>query len=161
MQVHINSTEVERSHKVAACFDFDGTLVTTKSDRKFACHVNDWKFIDARIPTVLKNIVDVEGKRLVIFTNQTVRFKEQMIYNVLQSIGILDKVDVYIAYDKKMKKPSKAMYDVAFDTKPHPNGSYFVGDALGRDGDWSDSDKLFAEACGFPYFHPSDFFDYC
>ena len=38
--------------------------------------------------------------------------------------------------------------------------SFFVGDALGRKGDWSDSDKVFAENIGIKYISPEEMFLY-
>ena len=38
--------------------------------------------------------------------------------------------------------------------------SFYVGDALGRDNDWSDVDKKFAENCGLKYFSPEDVFPF-
>jgi len=178
----------------ACCFDFDGTLVVTQSGATFARSVRDWKWIFPQVPARLRALRDA-GHRLIIFSNQTVRFKEQMIADALEDAGVREATYVFVAFDKASKKPGTAMYERAFPhlsaslqsrcwpTEPsaptwsadgrlrlanqlgafgsvrHPPGSFFVADALGRPGDWSDTDRRFAEAVGLPYFGPHEFFD--
>jgi bifunctional polynucleotide phosphatase/kinase len=152
----------------AACFDFDGTLIRTRSGATFCRNAKDWLWFAPSVPEKLRRLVDGKGEeeggyRLIVFSNQTVRFKEAVILDALKEAGVAGRADVYIAYDKTLKKPSRVMYDVAFSSSSsssrHPEGSFFVGDALGRPGDWSDSDRRFAEACGFPWTSPEEFFD--
>jgi bifunctional polynucleotide phosphatase/kinase len=164
----------------AACFDFDGTLVKTRSGATFCRDAKDWVWFDPSVPKRLRQLAnsesDAQSHRLIIFSNQTVKFKEATVIDALTQAGVLEHTDVYIAYDKSLKKPGRAMYERAFPLRRlpkgangslelevergvrHPVGSFFVGDALGRPGDWSDSDRRFAEACGLPWIGPEEFF---
>ena len=45
--------DLDGAEKIAA-FDFDGTLVNTKSGAKFAVAADDWVLVNAKIPTILK-----------------------------------------------------------------------------------------------------------
>lgn len=45
--------------------------------------------------------------------------------------------------------------DIPVDVK----NSFFVGDAAGRPGDHSDSDKVFAQNCGLPFVDEKTFFE--
>lgn len=54
--------------KVAA-FDLDHTLITPKSSSKFPKDANDWKFMYAEVPAMLKRL-SISGYNIVIFTNQ-------------------------------------------------------------------------------------------
>lgn len=140
----------------AACFDFDGTLVVTRSGGPFARNAEDWRWISPTVPETLNELALVRGYRLVIFTNQRSKFKEATVLAAVKELKVA--VDVHIAFDPKCKKPSKAMYEEAFEFRTHPEGSFYVGDALGRPGDWSDVDLKFAEACGLPVRSPEEFF---
>lgn len=55
--------------KIAA-FDLDGTLVDTTSGLKFARNPSDWKWFNAKVPSVLKDLQNNEKYLVVIFTNQ-------------------------------------------------------------------------------------------
>jgi bifunctional polynucleotide phosphatase/kinase len=177
MIVHERAVRRERP---AACFDFDGTLVKTRSGATFCRDAKDWVWFDPSVPKRLRQLAnsesDAPSHRLIIFSNQTVRFKEATVIDALTQAGVLEHTDVYIAYDKSLKKPGRSMYERAFPLRRllkgangplelelardvrHPVGSFFVGDALGRAGDWSDSDRRFAEACGLPWIGPEEFF---
>ena len=61
------------------------------------------------------------------------------------------------------RKPSTGCWDYLVRTLPvgaavDLSASFFVGDAAGRMGDHSDSDKAFAEAVGLPFFNEKAFF---
>jgi bifunctional polynucleotide phosphatase/kinase len=63
--------------------------------------------------------------------------------------------------EKSDQKPSVKLFTEAVTWVWDKNSSYFVGDALGRRGDWSDSDKVFAENVGFKTIKaPEDIFPY-
>lgn len=53
-----------------AGFDMDGTLIVTKSGKRFAKDAEDWKWFDAkRVPEKLAQLVE-DGFELVLFSNQ-------------------------------------------------------------------------------------------
>lgn len=155
MQVHRKSRK--NDGRPAACFDFDGTLTETLSGSTFARGADDWRWMSPSVPQKLNDLGSKQkGYRVIIFTNQRSRFKEATVLAAVNELEI--DVDVYIAFDVKVKKPKRAMYEEAFQSKRHPEGSFYVADALGRPGDWSDVDRRFAEACGLPVYSPEEFF---
>lgn len=138
-----------------ASFDFDWTIVKPKNGKTFPKDEDDWEFLRLDTKTIIKNIAKTHD--LVIFTSQTKEWKIQMIKNVLEQIG--EDFTVCIGFGKKtlVKKPNKDLfYSVIkdFDKKT----SFYVGDAAGRDTDWSDEDKKFAENVGIKFMTPEEVF---
>jgi len=142
-----------------AAFDFDWTLVKPNGNRKFPKTVDDWQWLFPSIPDKLRELHS-QGYMIVIFTNQTKEWKEKQIMQAMLSLNI--PVFVAIAFEKKDYKPSLTLYDMLPTTKKGVNNaeSFFVGDALGRADDFSDSDKKFAENLGVKCYAPEDFFLY-
>jgi len=56
------------SNKIAA-FDLDGTLITTKSKRRFPKDKDDWRLLNEKVALKLR-CLDKEGYTIVVFTNQ-------------------------------------------------------------------------------------------
>lgn len=143
----------------AACLDVDGTLIRTKTGGPFAKHRHDWCFAYDNVPQKLAEL-GRNGFRLILMTNQFQAFKLETIRHVMRHMkdkhGV--RMDAYVAFAKQKKKPNIDMYREAFGGKRHPEGSFFVGDALGRKGDWSDSDRRFALACDLPIRTPEEVF---
>lgn len=85
--------------------------------------------------------------------------KLQQIINVLSTLKIPSLISV--GYEDIDKKPNKTMFDIIIKNKKiDMTKSFFVGDALGRQGDWSDSDKKFAENINIKnIYSPDDLFD--
>ncbi len=53
-----------------AAFDMDGTIITTKSGRVFATHVEDWKILyEPQVSETLAFLYH-EGYKIVVITNQ-------------------------------------------------------------------------------------------
>lgn len=141
-----------------AGFDYDHTLVKPKSGGTFSKGVWDWEWLSPNVPEKLKKLYH-DGFAIVIFTNQRQKFKRNQIILALSELKI--PIRIYIATEKKLKKPCPVMYMDYRDGKK-VNGlegeSFYVGDALGRKDDWSDVDKLFAEKIGVKYYSPEEFF---
>lgn len=144
-----------RFRKKIAAFDFDWTLVRPKSNGTFSKSVDDWQWMQPSIPEKLKSFY-ASGFCIMVFTNQTHKYKEEQIRAVVKSLDI--PVLVAIAFDKVVKKPVPTMFHLAVVKDWDKNKSFFVGDALGRPGDWSDSDKKFAEAVGIAIKTPEQVF---
>ncbi len=141
-----------------ACFDYDWTLVKPKINRTFPKDVDDWEFLRQSVPEILKDYYD-KGYCLIIFSNQTKQWKINQIENVLKSLDI--PVYISIAFDKEDKKPNTNMFNLAISNKEwNKKESFFVGDALGRVNDWSDSDKLFAGNIGINLKTPEEIFPF-
>ena len=138
-------------------FDFDWTLVNPKDGKTFPSNEDDWQWL---YPNVVDTIIEkyADGFMIVIFTNQTKQWKCEQIKKVSESIGI--PLFVVISMDKKEHKPNPLMFhEFSKDNIINLENSLFVGDALGRKIDFSDSDKVFAENIGVNCVPPEKFFE--
>ena len=142
-----------------AMFDYDWTLVKPLSNGTFSKSLDDWRWITEKVPDILQKYYD-KGYCIVIISNQTKNtdMKLQQITNVLSSLKIPSLISV--GYEDIDKKPNRTMFDLIIKTKKiDMKKSFFVGDALGRQGDWSDSDKKFAENINIKkIYSPDDLF---
>lgn len=146
----------EYREKVAA-FDYDHTLVRPNKGT-FSLNVDDWVWIRPNVAEVLSNLHNV-GHSIVIFTNQSKEFKVEQIKIALSSLDI--PIRVYIGVDKRHQKPEKKMWELfSSQCSIDVDNVFFVGDALGRVGDWSDTDKLFADACNITIKSPEEIFPF-
>lgn len=142
-----------------AAFDYDWTLVCPTNGKTFPTEIDDWKFLYSNIPKILKKYHD-EGYMIVIFTNQTKEWKREQVINVMKTLNIPIFIPLgNYQFNKDEGKPSPTIFNYFLgDNKINKEESFFVGDALGRKGDWSDTDKLFAENIGIKYFSPEEIF---
>jgi len=124
-----------------ALFDLDWTLICPSNGQTWSYGAGDWNWMNDSVPETLRRLYS-EGYCIVIFTNQSRRKKLDQIMEVLSSFPVPAKI--YIAWEKSYHKPSTLMYDLSVDKSQ----SFFCGDALGRPGDFSDSDLLFGQALG-------------
>lgn len=144
--------------KPVAAFDLDHTLVRPRNDRRFPNSANDWEWISPRVKPVLRDLNE-RGYRVVIITNQTrftlsgsIMARIEMVCNDLQ-IPIL-----VLVCKSAFRKPDagawcylSAVYNV------DARNSFYVGDAAGRSGDFSDSDLVFARSTGLTFFTETQF----
>lgn len=148
-----------RFRKKMAIFDYDWTLVKPKSNGTFSKNLDDWTWLTKKVPEMLVNYYE-KGFCIVIVSNQSrmTEMKVNQIKNVLSTLSIPSMIAV--AFEEKYKKPNRNMFDlIVGDKNVDMNKSFFVGDALGRQGDWSDIDKHFAENIGFKnILSPDDLF---
>ena len=96
---------------------------------------------------------------IVIFTNQSKAWKHEQLQIVAKTLSI--PIFIVIATEKHDYKPNPLSFTalVGYDEKIiDKNASFFVGDALGRKGDFADTDKLFAEAIGIRWISPESMF---
>uniref|UniRef100_A0A6C0DQF6 Uncharacterized protein n=1 Tax=viral metagenome TaxID=1070528 RepID=A0A6C0DQF6_9ZZZZ len=135
-----------------AAFDYDWTLVCPKGGKKFPSNVNDWQWLYPSIPEKIKNYYE-DGFMVVIFTNQSKPWKHEQIKNVAKTLGI--PLFIVIATEKCDYKPNPGLFNILVgNSKINKDKSFFIGDALGRSSDFSDSDKVFAENIGIPCYCP-------
>jgi bifunctional polynucleotide phosphatase/kinase len=134
-----------------AVFDFDWTLVKPLNGRKFPKDVNDWQYIRESVPAIIRKYA--KDHRIVILTDQSQAWKIDMIKNVIADLA----VDVTAVIGVKTKKPSTELFLKVF-PKLHPERSFYVGDAAGDKGDWSDKDRVFAESLGMKFVRPEELF---
>jgi len=141
-----------------AAFDFDWTLVSPKDGKTFPLNLDDWVWLYPNIPEKIKKYYD-DGFMIVIFTNQSKFWKHEQIQIVAKSLDI--PIFVVIATEKCDYKPNTILFNNLLENnnKINKEVSFFVGDALGRKSDFSDSDKVFAENIGICCYSPESIFD--
>lgn len=142
--------------KKMASFDYDWTIVNPKNGKTFPSNINDWQWLYPNIPNKLKQLYN-DGYMIVIFTNQSKKWKCDQIKLVMEQLNI--PLFIIIAINKQEYKPNPILFN-KFIKKYTINKeeSFFIGDALGRKSDYSDSDKIFAENIGIKYDSPENFF---
>jgi bifunctional polynucleotide phosphatase/kinase len=159
MPPHIIKIGKFRLRQKMAMFDYDWTLVKPLSNGTFSKSLDDWRWITDKVPDILQKYYD-NGYCIVIISNQSrnTKMKLEQIFNVLSTLKIPSLISV--GYEDIDKKPNRTMFDIIKKTKNiDMDKSFYVGDALGRQGDWSDSDKLFAENINIKYIYsPDDLF---
>lgn len=159
MAPHIVKIGKFRLRQKMAMFDYDWTLVKPLSNGTFSKFLDDWRWITDKVPDVLQKYYD-KGYCIVIISNQTrnTKMKLQQISNVLSTLKVPSLIAV--GYEDIDKKPNTTMFDIIIKTKKIDMvRSFYVGDALGRQGDWSDSDKKFAENINIKkIYSPDDIF---
>ena len=173
--------------KIAA-FDFDDTLITTKSGNKFSRGSDDWRWWHATVPTRLKQL-HAEGYAIVVLSNQAavslradpktpkdgMRSLNNLKGKVTAVLNTLDlPISVYAAtaYDI-FRKPRGGMweqllrdYGLSDAGDIDHEACVFVGDAAGREADKSAgtrkdhacSDRDFATNVNIPFFTPEEYF---
>ena len=186
---HDDAHKLQRNKPVKiAAFDFDDTLIATKSGNRFAKGSDDWKWWHHSVPTKLKQLHS-DGYCIVVLSNQggislrsdsktakgdmksLTNFKGK-VTQVLNSLNL--PVSVYAATGQdKYRKPRGGMWDQLLkDYGLSDEGdvlhetTLFVGDAAGREGDkkkgvkkdHSCSDRDFAVNVGIPFMTPEEFF---
>jgi bifunctional polynucleotide phosphatase/kinase len=136
--------------------DYDWTLVNPKGGATFPKNIDDWEWYSPSVPGKLKQYYD-DGFMLVVFTNQSKSWKDDQIKLAMSSLNI--PLFIVVSRVKTEYKPNTILYDILFtENDIDKSKSFFIGDALGRKTDFSDSDKVFAENIGIRYFPPENIF---
>jgi bifunctional polynucleotide phosphatase/kinase len=167
-----NLLKKNKTLKVAG-FDFDFTLVKTKSGKKFPIDENDWELWHESIYQKLHQLVK-NGFTLVIFSNQngvgSGKVDENMVKSRFQNFIDYTKLPwLCLAATQKdnLRKPNTGMWDLLFDKfKVNMKESFYVGDAAGRiknyikgrPKDFSCSDRKFALNLNINFFTPEEYF---
>lgn len=138
-----------------ASFDYDWTLVNPKEGKTFPKDINDWEWYSPSVPQKIKEYYE-NGFMIVIFTNQSKEWKHKQIKIVSRAL----KVPIFsVVASKPHYKPQTIMFDTLFEDRTvNKSDSFFVGDALGRNTDFSDSDKVFADNIGLKCYSPEEIF---
>ena len=148
----INSTYI-------AAFDMDHTL--SYGEKKLFPIDEDDIYILPQRREFLESLIQ-NGYRLLLFTNQFSRSKAQETKKLNRVSNFLQKLDLpmtaYVATKKnEFRKPDIGAW--TFFTSTHKvDYSVFCGDALGRPGDFSDSDKQFGLNAGMQVVEPEKIF---
>ncbi|KER21280.1 hypothetical protein T265_10361 [Opisthorchis viverrini] len=154
-------------------FDMDGTLITTASGKTFPKDANDWKLLNDRVVSKLKEY-HAQGFKIVILSNQS-----GITMGYLDVAGFQRKFES-IAF--KLTVPLQAFFSLLSDRNRKPMigmweqleekgndgipidklASIYCGDAAGRPAegsrkkDFSCSDRLFALNVGLPFRTPEE-----
>lgn len=162
--------------KIVASFDFDDTLVKTKSGKAFANNASDWQLWCDKVKPKLAEL-HKKGERIVIFTNQngiakgnlTIDALHGRINQFMEEVGV--PIQVYAATSEDhFRKPATGMWDYfSAGLDIDISKSYYVGDAAGRPKAWNGNpkkkkdhscgDRKFALNVGMSFFTPEEFFD--
>jgi len=186
---HHKAFDVDRPKplKIAA-FDFDDTLVTTKSGSKFARGADDWGWWHATVPARLKQLND-DGFAIVIVSNQAavslrtdaktpkdgMRSVNNLKGKVAAVMSALDlPISMYAGTEHDIfRKPRTGMWEQIlkdYGLTDHGDIDHqscvFVGDAAGREGDKSAGlkkdhsccDRDFAANVGISFYTPEEYF---
>lgn len=167
--------------KGVIAFDVDGTIITTKSGKRFPVSDDDWKFWHPSVPDVLQR-VSSEGYLLAFISNQGgIGNKKQSASGFQKKIdAIIDKVNVPIDFICSLgsdvyRKPCTGMWEFLSlasweKAVAHSGGDahaiecIYVGDAAGRPAsgtrakDFSDTDLKLALNLGVQFQTPERFF---
>ncbi|KAF2418763.1 putative DNA 3'-phosphatase Tpp1 [Tothia fuscella] len=150
---HVEGQSSENKVKVGkrriAAFDFDSTLISTKSKLRFARDANDWQWWNPVVPSTLRNLYD-QGYTLAILSNQAaISLKNtkgdmKSLSNFKNKATIVFSrldlpISIYAATEKdRFRKPRLGMWQVLLGDlglgieDVDLEGSIFVGDAAGR-----------------------------
>ena len=153
-------------------FDLDYTLIKTKSGKKFPVDKNDWVLLNQNVKTKLINT----SKCLIgIVSNQkglkTDEQKKDWKYKLEQIGKELElRIDFVFASlsDDMYRKPLPGSYEyireyhkfIDWDKLQTNKKIYYIGDAFGRENDFSDTDVKYALNNGFKFKTPEIFFDF-
>jgi len=156
--ININMNGFRYRSKMAG-LDYDHTLVKPKTKSTFSKDVDDWMWLRPSVPVMLK-LLHKNGYALVVFTNQSQKFKVAQIEKALATLNL--PISIFIETEKEFKKPNPRMYNTYVKDRKRVNKehSFYVGDALGRPGDFADSDKEFAVNSGIKYKSPEEIFSF-
>src|SRR5581483_6127964 len=142
-------------------FDLDHTLIRPFAGA-FPKDAHDWVYIDG----VVQKLRSLAGIRnFVIFTNQlgvskkkvNIRMIIDRIKLFLDDAGI--RADVLISTeDDTYRKPHILMMTMWKKERKEAKIEMYIGDAAGRQGDFSCDDRKFAYNCEIPFATPEEYF---
>ncbi|KAF1976004.1 PNK3P-domain-containing protein [Bimuria novae-zelandiae CBS 107.79] len=176
---------IKAKRKIAA-FDFDSTLITPASGKKFGRDATDWKWWHHSVPQKLQKLHE-DGYLVAVLSNQagislksdpkTVKSDQKRLADFKAKVSAvftqLDlPISVYAATGHdRYRKPRVGMweelledYDLERTEAVDLEGSFFVGDAAGREAsgdrakDFSCGDRNFAANVGVPFHTPEEYF---
>jgi len=151
--IYLNK-KLRKDNPKLAIFDVDWTLIKPKHDKKFPTDKDDWEWFRNTVPMVIKKY-HRQKYRIVFVTDQSKDWKVDMIKSVILSLNI--PIIALIAMDKEHHKPNPYLFN-SFLTTLDTENSFYVGDAAGREGDWSDKDKEFAKNINVKFYTPEEIF---
>ena len=146
---------IRKEKKSLAIFDVDWTIIKPKNGNTFPKNREDWQWLRDSVPKILKKY-NREKFRIVFLTDQSKPWKIDMIKDVIKELNI--PIICLIALNKELYKPNPNVFLETFQNKYDKNNSFYVGDAAGREGDWSDKDKITASKLEVKFYTPEEIF---
>jgi len=105
------------------------------------------------VPDVIRRLA--KDHQIVIVTDQSKRWKLDQITAVIAELGLTAHLTIIIGV--QTQKPDPTLFRRIF-PKFDKNKAFYVGDAAGRPGDWSDKDRKFAAAIDVQFLVPEAVF---
>ena len=144
------------------CFiDFDGTLVRPNGNRPFPRNAEDFRLLFP-IETIREKLMDLQtnGYRLILRSDQSKPWKYTMINTVRDLIiaGTTLEIGDIISWSKLTNKPCTKLVEQLYPLGTITPESIMIGDAAGRQGDWSSVDRDFADKLGIQFYTPEEIF---
>jgi bifunctional polynucleotide phosphatase/kinase len=149
-QVHETKSDARTKF---AIFDYDGTLVKPKDGRTFPKSVDDWQYTRPSVPEVVREYGRTH--HIVIVTDQSKLWKIDQIRAVTSDLNV---GHLTVVIGVQTQKPSTDLFYTALPHFRTAESAFYVGDAAGRPGDWSDKDKAFARNINVPFMTPEETF---
>ncbi|KAI4456547.1 bifunctional polynucleotide phosphatase/kinase [Holotrichia oblita] len=171
----IYTPDVDVKGNKIASFDLDGTLIKTKSGKRFPVDKNDWVFTFPNVQDKLKELY-LDGYKIVIFSNQLrlgqekqsiPSFKEKIV-NIIRKIGV--PIQAFLATQRDIyRKPLPGMWNCLLKLltdEVNMDATFYIGDAAGREKNWAPSkskdhsvaDRLFTINTGVKFHTPEEYF---
>lgn len=147
-----------RSRRKIAVFDYDWTLVKPSSGYIHARGETDVEWFNEYVVERLRELYSL-GFAMIVLTNQNKGWARAQISTWLGKTKLPFLVGM--AKQPADKKPSTVLFDTTVTWEWDRRKSFYVGDALGRPGDWSASDRDFARSVGLVVHAPEEIFNAC
>jgi bifunctional polynucleotide phosphatase/kinase len=147
-------------------FDLDGTVIKTKSGKVHPINSDDWIF---NYDNVVEKLNNLDHTIIGIISNQKgIKSKEKLLQWQTKLTNIMKHINFHFIFasfkDDRYRKPMIGSWQYIKDNylKNFNTGQkqiIYVGDACGREGDFSDTDLKFAKNCEFKFNTPEQFFN--
>lgn len=132
--------EVQHCTKYAV-FDLDHTLIKPKSGNIHPKNQFDWMWWCPEVPDVIR-LLSSQQHHILIISNQSSKKKDETkakVFDLMNTLNI-PSITFHLCYSDEYRKPCTR----AFNGYKTDKMVFYCGDALGRKGDFSNSDALFA-----------------
>lgn len=160
--------------KTLIFMDLDDTLIQTKSEKTFPVDCSDWRLKQEVIDKLKEENKKVNLSLCIVsnqggiqkgyFTREDFNKKIKEVVEAIRKETVIGSIS-YLYTDSNdpedpMRKPNPGMYNMLTASMPEEfarSVSVMIGDASGKPGDFSDSDKKFAENAGIDYMDVNEF----
>lgn len=145
-------------------FDLDGTIIKTKSGKTFPINLNDWIF---NYDNIVKHLNNLDNTIIGIISNQKGLKSDSQIADWQTKLNnIMTHINFHFVFasfkDDRYRKPMIGSWEYIKDflkgLEVITTHIIYVGDACGRENDFSDTDIKFASNCNFKFNTPEKFF---